>query len=71
MKSWMLMSLKEEIMNSFNGLDLVLVITVVLLVLKVLDLRKQLKHQQGFVKTCHRELNDLKIRYEKIKKMII
>jgi hypothetical protein len=54
-------------MNSFNGIDLVLVITVVLLVLKVLDLRKQLKHQQGFVKTCHRELNDIRIRYEKLK----
>jgi hypothetical protein len=57
-------------MNSFNGIDLVLVITVVLLVLKVLDLRKQLKHQQGLVKTCHRELNDLRIRYEKLSQMI-
>ena len=56
-------------MNSFNGIDLVLVITVVLLALKALDLRKQLKHQQGFVKTCHRELNDLRIRYEKLKKL--
>ena len=58
-------------MNSFNGLDLALVITVVLLVLKVLDLRKQLKHQQGFLKTCHREMNDIRVRYEKLKKLTI
>ena len=53
-------------MNSFNGIDLVLVVAVVLLVLKVLDLRKQVEILLTNLKTSHRELNDLRIRYDKL-----
>ena len=53
-------------MGMFNGVDLVLVIIVVLLVMKVLDLRKQVEILLMNLKTSHRELNDLRIRYDKL-----
>ena len=54
-------------MNTFNGIDLLLIISIVVLILKALDLRKQVEILLTNLKTSHRELNDLRIRYDKLK----
>ena len=54
-------------MSMFNGVDLVLCISIVVLVIKMFDLRKQVGILLTNLKTSHRELNDLRIRYDKLK----
>ena len=51
-------------MNTFNGIDLFLIISIVVLILKALDLRKQVEILLTNLKTSHREMNDLRIRYD-------
>ena len=57
-------------MSMFNGVDLVLCISIVVLVIKMFDLRKQVEILLTNLKTSHRELNDLRIRYDKLKQTI-
>jgi len=56
-------------MNTFNGIDLFLIISIVVLILKALDLRKQVEILLTNLKTSHREMNDLRIRYDKLRQM--
>ena len=56
-------------MSMFNGVDLVLCISIVVLVIKMFDLRKQVEILLTNLKTSHRELNDLRIRYDKLRQM--
>ncbi len=56
-------------MNTFNGIDLLLIISIVVLILKALDLRKQVEILLTNLKTSHREMNDLRVRYDKLKQM--
>ena len=56
-------------MNTLNGIDLLLIISIVVLILKALDLRKQVEILLTNLKTSHRELNDLRIRYDKLRQM--
>jgi len=55
--------------NTINGFDLLLLVTVILLVFKVVDLKRELKFQGSFLKTCHREMNNLRERYNRLKVM--